>query len=40
MIDLLLHVRNIYHYCFYCGVEYENEEDLLDNCPGIEEDIH
>lgn len=38
--SLVHHLRNVYNYCYYCGVEYDNEDDLLNNCPGSEEEDH
>ncbi|KAH9307842.1 hypothetical protein KI387_035753, partial [Taxus chinensis] len=29
-----------FHYCFYCGCQYESEEAMLSNCPGTEEEDH
>ncbi|EKM80216.1 hypothetical protein AGABI1DRAFT_73191 [Agaricus bisporus var. burnettii JB137-S8] len=36
----LSYLRNTYAYCFYCGTEYENQEELMEQCPGPEEDDH
>lgn len=38
--DLLWHLRDKHHYCFYCGVLYTSSEDLLVHCPGVLEDDH
>ncbi|GJN90475.1 hypothetical protein Rhopal_003486-T1 [Rhodotorula paludigena] len=37
---MLTYLRNKYHYCFWCGCQYNSEEDLKENCPGTEEDQH
>lgn len=37
---LLERVREEYFYCLYCGCVYNDKQDLLDNCPGIEERAH
>ncbi|KAI0079655.1 RNA-binding domain-containing protein [Panus rudis PR-1116 ss-1] len=37
---VLEYLRRRYAYCFWCGTEYENQEDLAENCPGSEEDDH
>jgi len=29
-----------FFYCFYCGAQYTNEEDLVANCPGDTEEAH
>ena len=34
------YLRRRYAYCFWCGTEYENQEDMEQNCPGPEEDDH
>ncbi|CAG8554725.1 7094_t:CDS:2 [Acaulospora morrowiae] len=39
--DLILtYLRDQYHYCFWCGCEYNCAEELLEVCPGIKEDDH
>ncbi|KAI0315388.1 hypothetical protein OF83DRAFT_1062240 [Amylostereum chailletii] len=37
---VLAYLRNRYHYCFWCGTQYDDEKDLEGNCPGPEEDMH
>ena len=37
---LLSYLRDKYSYCFWCGTEYENSEDMQSNCPGMEEEDH
>ncbi|KAI8379803.1 uncharacterized protein BYT42DRAFT_614067 [Radiomyces spectabilis] len=37
---LVEYLRNNYLYCFWCGAQYADEEDLKENCPGSEEDDH
>ncbi|GAA5937541.1 hypothetical protein JCM3775_001263 [Rhodotorula graminis] len=37
---MLTYLRNKYHYCFWCGTQYNDEKDLEENCPGTEEDDH
>ncbi|CAJ0642332.1 13245_t:CDS:2 [Entrophospora sp. SA101] len=29
-----------YYYCFWCGCNYDNAEELSKECPGVEEDDH
>ena len=36
----LSNLRSEYHYCFWCGTQYDDAKDLLDNCLGITEDTH
>lgn len=40
LVLLLERVRKEYFYCLYCGCVYNDKQDLLDNCPGIEEEAH
>lgn len=35
---LLVHLRDQYHYCFWC--KYRYEDDKMDDCPGMTEDDH
>lgn len=35
---ILAHCRQVYFYCPYCGVRYEDEADLQENCPGDYDD--
>ncbi|KAI0092784.1 hypothetical protein BDY19DRAFT_926274, partial [Irpex rosettiformis] len=37
---VLDYLRRRYAYCFWCGTEYENQEDMEGNCPGPDEDAH
>ncbi|TMW50070.1 hypothetical protein DOY81_004880 [Sarcophaga bullata] len=34
------YIRTSYLFCYWCGVRYNNEEDLNDNCPGLTKDDH
>ncbi|KAI3514338.1 hypothetical protein L1887_12666 [Cichorium endivia] len=38
--EILMKLRDDFHYCLFCGCQYESKEALLDNCPGINEDDH
>ncbi|CAI9782766.1 unnamed protein product [Fraxinus pennsylvanica] len=40
LVDMLMKLRNEFHYCLFCGCQYESMEALLSNCPGINEDEH
>lgn len=33
-------LRSFYNFCYYCGVKYEDQKDLFENCPGLTEDEH
>ena len=37
---LVFYLRNCYHYCLWCSIEYENAQDLLENCPGEVKNDH
>lgn len=37
---LLLHLRNVHLYCFYCGTAFASHEDLATNCPGLLDSDH
>lgn len=34
------YVRTSYLFCYWCGVRYNDEKDLIDNCPGLTKDDH
>ncbi|CAG8489388.1 21230_t:CDS:2 [Cetraspora pellucida] len=38
--NILKYMREKYNYCFWCGCEYSNVEELEQLCPGIEDDDH
>ncbi|CAO3593362.1 unnamed protein product [Absidia cylindrospora] len=38
--QLVDYLRSHYDYCFWCGAQYDSEEDLNTNCPGLTEDDH
>ncbi|XAR70021.1 hypothetical protein NMG60_11001835 [Bertholletia excelsa] len=40
MLYILMRLREEYHYCLFCGCQYESMEALLANCPGLNEDDH
>jgi len=37
---VLDYLRDRYHYCFWCGTQYDDVDDIEANCPGPEEDAH
>lgn len=37
---LTTYLRKKYHYCIWCGMKYDDEEDLRDNCPGATRNDH
>jgi len=40
-LDLVLsYLRERHSYCFWCGVKYENDEEMESQCPGVNEDAH
>ncbi|GFQ05447.1 g patch domain-containing protein 11 [Phtheirospermum japonicum] len=40
LLNILLRLRNEFHYCLFCGCQYDTVEELESNCPGISEDDH
>lgn len=40
LTDVLEHLREEHHYCFFCGCEYEDEQELAANCGGVQEKDH
>ncbi|KAG8705925.1 hypothetical protein FRC08_001361 [Ceratobasidium sp. 394] len=40
LAGLLEYLRSKYFYCFWCGASYDSQEDLEQNCPGLDEDDH
>ncbi|GAA6024639.1 hypothetical protein JCM10207_003907 [Rhodosporidiobolus poonsookiae] len=36
----LAYLRSKYHYCFWCGCQYTDEQDMATSCPGKEEADH
>ncbi|XP_047370919.1 G patch domain-containing protein 11 [Vespa velutina] len=40
-LDILTkYLREKYFYCIWCGVLFEDENDLRDNCPGCTRNVH
>ncbi|PIL36770.1 hypothetical protein GSI_00460 [Ganoderma sinense ZZ0214-1] len=37
---VLDYLRRKYSYCFWCGTQYNDVEDMESNCPGEDEDAH
>ncbi|KAI9001197.1 hypothetical protein BD414DRAFT_406178 [Trametes punicea] len=37
---VLDYLRRKYAYCFWCGTQYDDHEDMEKNCPGPDEDAH
>ncbi|KAI0650018.1 hypothetical protein C8Q79DRAFT_900584 [Trametes meyenii] len=37
---VLDYLRRKYAYCFWCGTQYDDQEDMERNCPGTDEDAH
>jgi DNA-directed RNA polymerase subunit RPC12/RpoP len=33
-------MREKYYFCFWCGAEYKNKEELESSCPGDTEEDH
>ena len=40
-LELVLdYLRNKYAYCFWCGTQYDDQEDMENSCPGTDEESH
>jgi len=40
-LDLItFYLRRTYFYCIWCGVEYNDQQDLLNDCPGDQRNDH
>ncbi|KAJ7638658.1 hypothetical protein FB45DRAFT_739895 [Roridomyces roridus] len=37
---VLAYLRQNYAYCFWCGTEYESQEEMASQCPGEDEEAH
>ncbi|XP_073819520.1 G patch domain-containing protein 11-like isoform X2 [Musca autumnalis] len=37
---LTQYIRTSYNFCFWCGIRYEDLNDLNTNCPGLNKDDH
>lgn len=35
LTELNLYIRKQYIYCIWCGIQFQDESDMGDNCPGI-----
>ncbi|TDL29286.1 hypothetical protein BD410DRAFT_779649 [Rickenella mellea] len=40
LVVVLAHLRNKYTYCFWCGTQYDDRQDMAANCPGEDEEAH
>ncbi|KAI0069009.1 hypothetical protein BV25DRAFT_1792352 [Artomyces pyxidatus] len=34
------YLRDCYSYCFWCGTQYDNVDEMVEQCPGPDEDMH
>jgi len=37
---VLAYLREKYAYCFWCGAQYADHDEMNEQCPGPEEDVH
>ncbi|KAJ3761652.1 hypothetical protein EV360DRAFT_92898 [Lentinula raphanica] len=37
---VISYLRDHYAYCFWCGTQYDDHDDMKNNCPGPDEDAH
>lgn len=40
LTEVVTRLRETYHYCFYCGSEYRDAEEMEEHCPGPGEEDH
>ncbi|KAM3716303.1 G patch domain-containing protein [Dirofilaria immitis] len=40
LIELTSYLRSVHHYCVWCGIQYNSEEELENNCPGRTREDH
>ena len=38
--ECIAYLKDTYNYCIHCGVQYDDEADFLQNCPGPAEEDH
>jgi len=38
--QVLDYLRSTYHYCFWCGTQFDSVEELEADCPGVTEEDH
>jgi len=37
---VLHYLRAEYYYCFWCGTQYKSSDEMREECPGPDEDMH
>ena len=37
---VLEYLRSEHHYCFWCGTQYRSADEMAEECPGPDEDMH
>ncbi|KAN0139967.1 protein of unknown function (DUF4187) domain containing protein [Lactarius tabidus] len=37
---VLQYLREEHHYCFWCGTQYRSADEMSEECPGPDEDMH
>ncbi|KAH7879559.1 uncharacterized protein C8R40DRAFT_1158286 [Lentinula edodes] len=37
---VISYLRDHYSYCFWCGAQYDDQNDMENNCPGPDEEAH
>lgn len=38
--SICLYLREKYFYCVWCASTFNDEQDILENCPGLSEKDH
>jgi hypothetical protein len=40
LTTMLAYLRDRYAYCFWCGTQYSDHDEMADQCPGEDEEAH
>ena len=40
LLECLNYLRNTYNYCLFCGCQYSDNDELLNQCPGLLSEDH
>jgi hypothetical protein len=40
LTTILAYLRDRYAYCFWCGAQYSDQNEMADLCPGEDEEAH
>jgi hypothetical protein len=40
LAKVILYLRDVYSFCFWCGLQYESKEEMDRDCPGEDKEAH